>query len=105
MKNIALAAEYCRIIGVKRSGLFYRVCNDTSVTILDGGNVFLISFTTFYVFVEIRPFTLLLLILIMPPVPISWLHVAAWIVVSFSLYSVLLIFFNYIIFSPFILIV
>jgi len=45
MKNVALAAEYCRIIGVKRIGLFYRVCNDPSVTVLDGGSIFLISFT------------------------------------------------------------
>jgi len=59
MKNIALAAEYCRITGVKRIGLSYRVCNDPSVTVLDGGNIFLISFTPLYVFVEIRPtFTL-----------------------------------------------
>jgi len=59
MKNIALAAEYCRKIRVKRIDLFYRVCNDPSVTALDGGNIFLISFTPFYVFVEIRPtFTL-----------------------------------------------
>ena len=56
---IALAAEYCRIIAVKRIGLFYRVCNDQSVRVLDGGNIFLISFTPFNVFVEIRPtFTL-----------------------------------------------
>ena len=56
---MALAAEYCRIIGVKHIGLFYRVCNDPSVTVLDVGNIFLISFTPFYVFVEIRPtFTL-----------------------------------------------
>jgi len=55
MKNIALAAEYCRIIGVKRIGLFYRVCNNPSVTVLDGGNIFPISFTPFYIFVEIRP--------------------------------------------------
>jgi len=54
-KNIALAAEYCRIIGVKHIGLFYGVCNDPSVTVLDDGNIFLISFTPFYVFVEIRP--------------------------------------------------
>ena len=59
MKHMALAAEYCRIIGIKRVGLSYRVCNDPSVTVLDGGNIFLISFTPFYVFVEIRPtFTL-----------------------------------------------
>jgi len=59
MKNIALAAEYCQIIGVKHIGLFYRICNDPSVTVLDGGNIFLISFTPFNVFVEIRPtFTL-----------------------------------------------
>jgi len=55
MKNIALAAEYCRIIGVKRIGLFYRVCDDPSVTVLDGGDIFPISVTPFYVFVEIRP--------------------------------------------------
>ena len=59
MKNIALAAEYCRIIGVKHIGLFCRVCNDPFVTVLDGGNVLVISFTPLYVFVEIRPaFTL-----------------------------------------------
>ena len=54
MKNIALAAEYRRIIAVKCIGLFYRVCNDPSVTVLDGGDIFLVSFTPFYVFVEIR---------------------------------------------------
>ena len=37
--NIALAAEYCRVIRVKRIGLFYRVCNDSSVTVLKGGNI------------------------------------------------------------------
>jgi len=59
MKNIAFAAEYCRIIGVKRIDFFYRVCNDPSVAILDGENIFPTSFTPFYVFVEIRPaFTL-----------------------------------------------
>ena len=59
MKNIALVAEYCRTIEVKRISLFYRVCDDPSVTILDGGDNFSISFTSFYVFVEIRPaFTL-----------------------------------------------
>jgi len=47
MKNIALAAEYCRIIGAKRIDHFYRVCNDSSVTVIDGGDIFLISFTTF----------------------------------------------------------
>ena len=55
MKNITLVAEYCRIISVKRIGLLYRACNDQSVTVLDGGNIFLISITPFYVFVEIRP--------------------------------------------------
>jgi hypothetical protein len=59
VRNIALAAEYCRIIRVKRIGLFYRVCNEPSVTVLNGGNIFLISFTPFYIFVEISPaFTL-----------------------------------------------
>jgi len=59
MKNIALVAEYYLIIGVKHIGLFYRVCNDPSVTVIDGGNIFRISFAPFYVFVEIRPaFTL-----------------------------------------------
>ena len=59
MNNIALAAEYCRVIRVKPIGLSYRVCNDPSVTVLDGGNIFPISFTPFYVFIEIRPaFTL-----------------------------------------------
>jgi hypothetical protein len=62
MENIAVAAKYCRIIEVKRIGLFYRVCNDPSVTVLDGVNIFPISFTPFYVFVELRPaFTLFLL--------------------------------------------
>ena len=84
MKNIVLAAEYCRIIGVKRIGLFYRACNDPSVTVLDEGNIFLISFTAFYVFIEIRPaFTLFA----------SWLHVAGWIFVSVSPYIALLLFF------------
>jgi len=54
MKNIALVAEYCRIIEVKRIGLSYRVCDDPSLTVLDGGDIFPISFTSFYVFVEIR---------------------------------------------------
>jgi len=47
MKEIALAAEYCRIIGNKRIGLFYRVSNGPSVAVLDGGNIFPISFTPF----------------------------------------------------------
>jgi len=55
MKNIALVAEYCRIIAVKCIGLFYRVCDDPSVTVHDGGDIFPISFTPFYLFVEIRP--------------------------------------------------
>jgi len=54
MKNIALAAAYCRIITVKCIGLFYRVCNGPSVAVLDGGNIFLISLAPFYVFVKIR---------------------------------------------------
>jgi len=59
MKNITLSAEYCPIIGMKRIGLVYRICNDPSGTVLDGGDIFPISFTPFYVFVEIRPaFTL-----------------------------------------------
>jgi len=84
MKNIALVAEYFRIIEVKGFDIFYRVCNDPSNTVLDGGDIFPISFTL-----------CLVLILRMPPVPISWLQVAAWIFVSISLYSVLLIFFYY----------
>ena len=47
MKNFALVAEYCLIKRVKRIGLFYRVCYDPSVTALDGGDIFLISFTLF----------------------------------------------------------
>ena len=47
----------------------------------------------------------LVLILRTPPVPISWLQEAAWIVASVSLYNVLLIFFYYILFWPLILIV
>ena len=57
MKNIALVAEYCRIIGVKRIGLYYRVCDDPSVTVLGGGNIFPISFTPFYIFVDPLPIT------------------------------------------------
>jgi hypothetical protein len=53
--NIPLAAEYCRIIRVKCIGLIYRVCNDPSVTVLNGGNIYLISFTPFYIFVEMSP--------------------------------------------------
>jgi len=55
MKNVALAAEYCEVIGFKIIGILYRICNYPSVTILDGGNIFLIFFTPFYVFVEISP--------------------------------------------------
>jgi hypothetical protein len=55
MGNIALGAEYCRIVEAKRIGLFYRFCNDPSGRVLDGGNIFPISFTPFYVFVELRP--------------------------------------------------
>jgi len=59
VENIALAAEYCRIIGVKRIGLFYRVFNDPSVTVLDGESIFPISFTPFLRIVEFSPaFTL-----------------------------------------------
>jgi len=40
MKNIDLVAEYCRIREVKLIGLFYRVCDDPSVTVLDGWDIF-----------------------------------------------------------------
>ena len=101
MKSIALAAEYCRIIEVKRIGLFYRVCNDLSVTFLDGGNIFSISYKRFFRICRNQTsiYTLcLVLILRMPPVPISRLQVAAWIVVSVPLYSELQIFVYYILF-------
>jgi hypothetical protein len=55
MKNIALAAEYRRVIRVKLIGLFFRVCSYPSVTVLHGGNIFPISFMPFYIFVEIIP--------------------------------------------------
>jgi len=51
IKNTVLAAEYCRIIRVKHIVLFYRVCNNPSVIVVNGGNIFPISFTPFYVFV------------------------------------------------------
>jgi len=43
----SLAAEYCRVIVIKRIGLFYRICDDPSIAVFDGRYTFPISFTPF----------------------------------------------------------
>ena len=64
MKNIALVAEYFRIIEVKRIGLFYRVCDDPAVTVLDGGDIFPISFTPLSIWLNVGLLFLSLYVLI-----------------------------------------
>ena len=55
MWDVTLAAEYRRIIEIKRIRLFYRFCDGPSITVFDGRNIFPMSFALFYILVEIRP--------------------------------------------------
>jgi len=55
MRNIVLAAEYCRIVEIKSIGLFYRICDNPSITVFDGRNIFPVSFTPFYVSTKLSP--------------------------------------------------
>jgi len=47
--GVTFAAEYRRIIVIQKIGLFYRICDEVTITLFDGRNVFPISFTPFYV--------------------------------------------------------
>jgi hypothetical protein len=55
MLDVTLGAEYRRIIVIKRISLFYRICDEPTMTVFDDRNIFPISFTPFYVLVELRP--------------------------------------------------
>jgi len=54
MLGFTLAAEYRRIIVIKRISLLYRICNEPTITVFDGRNIFPISFPPIYVLVELR---------------------------------------------------
>jgi len=55
MLNVTLAAEYRRILVIKRICLFYRIYDGPTITVSDGRDIFPKSFTPFYVLVELRP--------------------------------------------------
>jgi hypothetical protein len=65
MWDVTLAAEYRRIIEIKRIRLFHQFCDGTSITVFDCRNICLMPFVPFYILVELRPaFTFLVLTLI-----------------------------------------
>jgi hypothetical protein len=47
MLDVTLAAEYLRIIVIERISLYYRICDEPTMTVFDGRYVFVISFTPF----------------------------------------------------------
>jgi hypothetical protein len=55
MLDVTLAAEYKKIIVIKRMSLFCRINDGPTITVFDGMNIFPISFTSFYAPVELRP--------------------------------------------------
>jgi hypothetical protein len=55
MLGVTLVAEYRRIKVIKRIRLLYRICNEPTITVFDGRNIFPVSFPPFYVLVELRP--------------------------------------------------
>ena len=55
MLDVTLVAEYRRLIVIKRISLFYWICDEPTITVFDGRNIFPISFTPSYVLVELRP--------------------------------------------------
>jgi len=55
MLDVTFAAEYRRTVVIKRISLFYQIYDGPTITVFDGRNVFPISFTPFYVLVELRP--------------------------------------------------
>jgi len=54
MLNVIIAAEYRRIEVIKRICLLYRSYDGPTITVFDGRNIFPVSFTPFYVLVELR---------------------------------------------------
>jgi hypothetical protein len=55
MLDVTLASEYRRIIVIKRIRLFYPICDEPTMSVFDSRNIFPISFTPFYVLVELGP--------------------------------------------------
>jgi len=49
MLDVTLAAEYRRIIVIKRTSLLYRICNEPTITVFDSRNIFPLSFPPVYV--------------------------------------------------------
>jgi len=84
-----------RIKEIKGIDLFYRICDDPSITVLTAGIFSLFPLRILGICrIQLSIYPLcLILILRRPLVKISWLQVTAWIVVSVPLYNVFLIFF------------
>ena len=60
MLGVTIIAEYRRIIVMKRINLFCQICDEPTITVCDGRNIFPISFMPFYILVEFRQaFTLI----------------------------------------------
>ena len=55
MLKVTPSADYRIIVMIKRICLFYQIYDGLPITVFDGRNIFLISFTPFYVLVELRP--------------------------------------------------
>ena len=55
ISDFTLSAEYRRVIEIKRNCLIYRIYDGLTITVFDGRNIFLRSFTPLYVLVELRP--------------------------------------------------
>jgi hypothetical protein len=51
MLDVTFDAEYRRIVIIKRISLFYRIYNETTITIFNGKSIFPTPFTPFYVLV------------------------------------------------------
>jgi hypothetical protein len=55
MLDVTFTAEYRRIVVIKRISLFDWIYKGMTITVFNGRNIFPISFTPFYVLVELRP--------------------------------------------------
>ena len=102
MLDVTLAAEYRRIMVIKGISIFYWICDEPTITVFDGRNIFPIPFRPFNVLIELRPaFNFLLSIDPKKSLVQSFLlQATALIVVSIPLGGALLIFFYYMPFRP-----
>jgi hypothetical protein len=53
--DVLLAAEYRRMIGIKGVGLICRIGNKSAITVFNCRNIFPVSWTLFYIWVERCP--------------------------------------------------